>query len=104
MTERRDIYLSRNAVKDLAHYAHLIPITQGFSRDFVHKNYPGWEWNDLLPVLLSSGRYDKETRTLRRDLVGVVFTAEGEVIEDDGSLVHPVKPIALEIVESGGAE
>lgn len=100
MSERSDIYLSSDAVKDLAHYSHLIPLNHGFSQDYVDRNYPGWKWNELLPVLISTDRYDRTARALRSNLVGVVFTVEGDVIDDDGSLVHPAKPVSLRIVSS----
>lgn len=98
MTNRADIYLSRSDVEALAHYAHYIPIGHGFSQRYVDQKYPGWLWNDLLPALLSTERYDRQTRTLRGNLVGVLFTAEGNIVDDDGSLAHPAKPLILSAV------
>jgi len=43
------------ALRKIAGYAHWIPITQGLHRDFFERNYPGWEWNDIIPVLLKKG-------------------------------------------------
>lgn len=98
MAERTDIYLSRADVEALARYAFPLPVTHGFSQDYVRRTYPGWEWNDLLPVLQATGQYDRDTRTLRPDLVGVLFTADGDTIDDDGSLTHPAKPVVLRVV------
>lgn len=92
MAERADIYLSRWDVDYLARYAFPLPISRGISQEFVRGTYPGWEWNDLLPALLASGRFDWDTRALRGDLAGVLFTASGEIVDDDGSLEYPAKP------------
>lgn len=92
MAERDDIYLSRGDVEDLARYAFPIPVTRGFAQDYVSRKYPGWQWNELFPSLVTTGRFDKETHVLRTDLAGVLFTAEGDLVDDDGTLVHPAKP------------
>lgn len=98
MTERAEIYLSRADVEALARYAFHIPISRGFSQDYVRRTYPGWEWNDLYPALKASGRLEPESRRLRADLAGVLFTPAGDMIDDDGSLAHPAKPLVLRVV------
>lgn len=98
MAERADIYLSRAEVVSLARYAFPIPISRGFSQDYVRRTYPGWEWNDLYPALKASGRLEPEARRLRVDLAGVLFTSAGDIVDDDGSLAHPAKPLVLRVV------
>jgi len=51
----RSLTLDVEALRKIAGYAHWIPITQGLHRDFFERNYPGWEWNDIIPVLLKKG-------------------------------------------------
>ena len=50
-----ELRLDFEALKMIAGYAHWIPITQGLHLDFFQENYPGWEWNDIIPVLLKKG-------------------------------------------------
>jgi hypothetical protein len=65
--------LNVNALQKLAGYAHWIPMLRGYHEEFLSKNYPGWEWNDILPVLIKKGivkRYssDPDQRKLSHDL------------------------------------
>ena len=39
----------------IASYAHWIPITQGLYKDFFNRNFPGWEWNQIIPALIKRG-------------------------------------------------
>lgn len=50
-----ELRLDVEALTVIAGYAHWIPITQGLHLDFFQENYPGWEWNDIIPVLLKKG-------------------------------------------------
>jgi hypothetical protein len=50
-----ELRLDVEALTMIAGYAHWIPITQGLHLDFFQENYPGWEWNDIIPVLLKKG-------------------------------------------------
>ena len=65
--------LNVNALQKLAGYAHWIPMLRGYHEEFLSKNYPGWEWNDIIPQLIKedivkikSG--DVEQRTLAQGL------------------------------------
>jgi hypothetical protein len=51
----RSLTLDVEALGKIAGYAHWIPITQGLHRDLFERNYPGWEWNDIIPVLIKKG-------------------------------------------------
>ena len=50
-----ELRLDVEALTIIAGYAHWIPITQGLHLDFFQENYPGWEWNDIIPVLIKKG-------------------------------------------------
>lgn len=94
--ERSAVYLSRDDVIELAHYAHPLPVTRGHSRRFVADRYPGWQWNDLLPVIhrhvpLSRRPGEFSERHLPQGVVGVLVFDDATVVVDDGSLTHPAK-------------
>ena len=36
----------------LTGYAHWIPGIRGLYKDYFAKNFPGWEWNQIVPVLI----------------------------------------------------
>jgi len=38
----------------LTSYAHWIPMTQGLYRTYFERNFPGWEWNQVIPVLIKN--------------------------------------------------
>jgi hypothetical protein len=50
-----ELRLDVEALTIIAGYAHWKPITQGLYLDFFQVNYPGWEWNDIIPVLIKKG-------------------------------------------------
>ena len=47
--------LDVEALRKIAGYAHWIPISRGSYKDFLHRNYPGWEWNQIIPALIKKG-------------------------------------------------
>lgn len=51
-TNRKILTLDFEALQMVAGYAHWIPITQGLYNDYFAKNLPGWEWNQIIPVLI----------------------------------------------------
>lgn len=55
MSNQITLLLSVDAIRDLAHYYHWIPITRGYHDDYVRETYPGWCWNELLPRLMNAG-------------------------------------------------
>lgn len=86
-------YLSAHDVKRVAHYGHFIPAGRGWTRDFMHKNFPGWSWGELMWAIRSSGLYrpnDGHGGKLDPSYVGLVVTRT-EVFPDDGTLEHPLK-------------
>lgn len=54
MKAKNPLTLSVSQLSEISNFAHWIPITRGYHQDFLEKKYPGWDWNDLLPVLLEA--------------------------------------------------
>ena len=46
------LFLDIEALRKVAGYAHWIPITRGLYKDCFNLNFPGWEWNQIIPVLI----------------------------------------------------
>lgn len=44
-------HADRAAVDKLLHYTHWIPVSRGFTDDFLHKNWPGWSLAGAIAVL-----------------------------------------------------
>lgn len=51
MTFINPLLLSIEEITEISNFAHWIPITRGYHHDHLAEHYPGWEWNDFLPVL-----------------------------------------------------
>jgi hypothetical protein len=67
------LVLDIEALRTITGYAHWIPALRGISQEYINHHYPGWEWNDILPVLIKKGivkRYssDPDQRKLSHDL------------------------------------
>jgi hypothetical protein len=45
---------TREELNALLHYGHIIPVSKGWTRAFVHEHYPGWTWSGLIKVLSSA--------------------------------------------------
>jgi hypothetical protein len=107
--ERLDHYFTADDVRELAHYGHPIPIGRGFTRDYVNKNYPGWQWGQLMNVLRRADLYVKNEGhggRIAEGYVGALVLAEGGgvAIGDDGSLTHPLKAARLKLEEVRNAK
>jgi len=46
------LVLSVEELLSLASYAHWIPMTRGLYKPYLERNFPGWEWNQIIPVLI----------------------------------------------------
>jgi hypothetical protein len=46
------LFLDIPTLRTLTGYAHWIPGIRGLYKDFFAKNFPGWEWNQIIPVLV----------------------------------------------------
>jgi hypothetical protein len=51
----RPLFLDVEALRNIAGYAHWIPMIRGLYKEFFSLNYPGWEWNHIIPVLIKKG-------------------------------------------------
>jgi hypothetical protein len=48
----KSLELSVEDLLSLASYAHWIPMTRGLYKPYLERNFPGWEWNQIIPVLI----------------------------------------------------
>jgi len=67
------LVLDIEALRTITGYAHWIPALRGISQEFINRHYPGWDWNEILPVLVKKGivkRYsnDPDQQKLSHDL------------------------------------
>ena len=46
------LFLDIAALRLVAGYAHWIPLIRGLHKDYFARNLPGWEWNQIIPVLI----------------------------------------------------
>ena len=44
--------LSMDALRKVAGYAHWIPVLKGFHHIYLAQEYPGWDWNQIIPQLI----------------------------------------------------
>ena len=49
------LFLDIAALRLVAGYAHWIPLIRGLHKDYFARNLPGWEWNQIIPVLIKKG-------------------------------------------------
>ena len=48
----KSLELSVDDLLRLASYAHWIPMIRGLYKQYLERNFPGWEWNQIIPVLM----------------------------------------------------
>ena len=90
MTETT-LVLDRAALRKITQYAHWMPALRGISGEYITRNYPGWEWNEILPVLIKKGimkRYssDPNQHKLFQDL-SIADDVRSIVLEKTGAEV-----------------
>lgn len=51
----KTLELNIDDLQEIAGYAHWIPVLRGFHEEFLQKNHPGWEWNQIVPELIHQG-------------------------------------------------
>ena len=54
------VELDINALYKITQYAHWVPALRGISEEYVAHNYPGWQWNEIVPFLLREGVLTKQ--------------------------------------------
>jgi hypothetical protein len=50
----KSLELSVEDLLSLASYAHWIPMTRGLYKPYLEKNFPEWEWNQIIPNLIKA--------------------------------------------------
>ena len=49
---QKGLSLDVEQLRKLAGYAHWIPVLKGFHQSYLALNYPGWDWNHIIPQLI----------------------------------------------------
>ena len=52
MMKGKSLELSVDDLLRIASYAHWIPMTRGLYKPYLERNFPGWEWNQIIPLLI----------------------------------------------------
>jgi len=78
------IELDIDALHAVTHYAHWVPALRGISEEYIARNYPGWQWNEIVPFLLREGvltkQLDQSQLIQLRNGISISQTIEGVVI------------------------
>ena len=72
----------------VAGYTHWIPLIRGLHKDYFARNLPGWEWNQIIPVLIKKGIIKVGSKEANQQVL-----AQGLSISKDvgGVLLKPSK-------------
>jgi len=54
-TSRFRHHRTRAELNSLLHYGHIIPVSKGWTKNYVDTHYPGWSWNALMNVFQAAG-------------------------------------------------
>jgi hypothetical protein len=83
MTIQNPLTLKVKQIREISNYSHWIPITRGYHREFLEENFPGWDWNDLLPVLLDAGLVNThiEEHDCTRLMMGLCLLPKSAAVE-----------------------
>ena len=81
-TNRKILILELEVLQLVAGYAHWIPIIRGLYKDYFAKNFPGWEWNQIIPVLI------EKKIVVRTKVMGYRHLSQGLYIAND---IHCVR-------------
>ena len=68
MMSETTLVLDRAALRKITQYAHWMPALRGISEEYIARNYPGWAWNEIVPVLIKRGmlkKYSSEPNRLQ---------------------------------------
>lgn len=90
------LFLDIAALRLVAGYAHWIPLIRGLHKDYFARNLPGWEWNQIIPVLIKKGIIKVGSKEAdQQDL------SQGLSISKDvrGVLIKPSKHLAKVTVQ-----
>lgn len=48
-------HLSREQINGVLHHAHIIPVSKGYTREYVALHHPGWSFNELIGIFTAAG-------------------------------------------------
>jgi hypothetical protein len=51
---RPELSLDIEALRKMTGYAHWIPHLRGIALNYFERNFPGWTWNQIIPVLIKA--------------------------------------------------
>ena len=82
MKTEASLTLDFDSLQQLAGYAHWIPILRGFHEEFLQRKYPGWAWNDIIPVLIRRKVLEVDSKNPRHQLLsqGLYISHEIETV------------------------
>jgi hypothetical protein len=97
----KSLELSVEDLLSLASYAHWIPMTRGLYKPYLERNFPGWEWNQIIPVLIKKkilviNSKDPRHRALShglsiaREVAGVRISIQDEKTEIEVRIISPL--------------
>lgn len=69
--------LTRDQIDEILHYAHIIPVSKGYTAAFMHKRYPQHEFNALMQVFRAAEILDRSAGMprCRRSVAALHFTS-----------------------------
>jgi hypothetical protein len=56
--------LNIDELQKIAGYAHWIPVLRGFHEEFLQRNHPEWEWNQIVPELINQGFISENSKAV----------------------------------------
>ena len=82
------LFLDIEALRKVAGYAHWIPLIRGLHKDYFARNLPGWEWNQIIPVLIKKGIIKVDSKEADQQVLSQGLSISKEV---RGVLLKPSK-------------
>ena len=76
------LFLDIPALRMVAGYAHWIPGIRGLYKEYFERNFPGWEWNQIIPSLIKKGIVKVHTKDPEFQLLsqGLYISREIEAV------------------------
>ena len=96
-TSSSAIVLDLKKLSELSSYAHWIPIIRGLHKPYFERNFPEWEWNQIIPVLVKAKilvtySIDPAHRVLNQSLyIAREIKSVKIIIQDDKTEIEVMK-------------
>jgi hypothetical protein len=99
--KKKSLELSVQDLMTLTAYAHWIPMTRGLYRPYLERNFPGWDWNQIIPILMKAKILEVHSSNpkrralshglyLAREITGVRICIQDEKTEIEvRKIIHP---------------